>query len=90
MTLPFCLNTSIQRASYPKCEIFRAGECGHGLRVCSDVPNRTILIEYTGEVITTRECNDRMKGMRGDQYGDESQMISDVIFNGSLFGRLED
>lgn len=63
----FCLNTCIQRISYPKCEVFSAGDCGHGLRVCSDVPSGTILIEYTGEVITTSECNDRMRGMIGDQ-----------------------
>lgn len=66
--LSYCLNTCIQRKCYPKCEVFRAGYCGHGLRVCNDVPTRTILIEYTGEVITTKECNDRMRGMRGDRY----------------------
>jgi hypothetical protein len=81
----FCLNTCIQRKRYPKCEVFSAGDCGHGLRVCSDVPSGTLLIEYTGEVITTSECNDRMRGMRGDQCSDDLQMFPSSLFGFSLF-----
>jgi hypothetical protein len=63
--LSSCLNTSIQTRSYPPCEVFQTGSCGYGLKVCSDVSASTLLIEYTGEVITASECSDRMRGMKG-------------------------
>lgn len=64
-SLSGCLNTSIQRRSYPPCEVFKAGLCGYGLKVCSDVCASTLIVEYTGEVITASECSDRMRGMKG-------------------------
>ena len=63
--LPYCLNSSVQRRSYPKCEVFKTGSCGYGLKVLDDVLCGTIMVEYTGEVITSTECNDRMRGMKG-------------------------
>jgi hypothetical protein len=63
--LSSCLNTSIQTRSYPPCEVFKTGSCGYGLKVGSDVSACTLLIEYTGEVITASECSDRMRGMKG-------------------------
>ena len=63
--LPYCLNTTVQRRSYPKCEVFKTGACGFGLKVCDNVPCGTIMVEYTGEVITSSECSDRMRGMKG-------------------------
>jgi hypothetical protein len=63
--VPYCLNTSVQRRSYPKCEVFKTGACGFGLKVCDNVPSGTIIVEYTGEVIPSSECSDRMRGMKG-------------------------
>lgn len=63
--LPYCLNSSIQRRFYPKCEVFKTGSCGYGLKVCVDVTCGTVMVEYTGEVITSSECSDRMRGMKG-------------------------
>jgi hypothetical protein len=63
--LPYCLNTSVQRRSYPKCEVFKTDACGFGLKVSDNVPRGTIIVEYTGEVITSSECSDRMRGMKG-------------------------
>lgn len=63
--LSSCLNTSIQTRSYPPCEVFKTGSCGYGLKVGSDVSASTLLIEYTGEVITASECSNRMRGMKG-------------------------
>lgn len=60
-----CLNTCIQTRSYPPCEVFKTGSCGYGLKVGIDVSANTLLIEYTGEVITASECTDRMRGMKG-------------------------
>lgn len=74
--LPYCLNTSVQRRSYPKCEVFKTGACGFGLKVCDNVPSGTIIVEYTGEVITSSECSDRMRGMKGT-------LLSSVMANSS-------
>ena len=63
--LPYCLNSSVQRRFYPKCEVFKTGSCGYGLKVCVDVTCGTVMMEYTGEVITSTECSDRMRGMKG-------------------------
>lgn len=61
----YCSNTSIQRRSYPSSEVFKTGSCGYGLRISENIQIGTIVVEYTGEVITAAECIDRMTDMKG-------------------------
>ena len=48
--------------SYPRTEVFPTSFCGFGLKLLEAVGPGCVLIEYTGEVITSTDCNARMAG----------------------------
>ena len=60
----YCKNCVIQTRGFPSTEIYKTANCGYGLKVNELVPANTILIEYTGEVISSDECRNRMTGMK--------------------------
>lgn len=64
-----CDNMVFQHSRYPKTVPWKTVDKGWGLRVLQDVKKGTKLCEYTGEVITKEECQQRMreKSLRGDE-----------------------
>ena len=54
-----CRNKRFQRKRYSKLEIFFAKEKGHGLRALENIPSGDFIIEYIGEVVSTREFTKR-------------------------------
>ena len=48
--------------SYPRTEVFPTSVCGFGLKLLESVGPGRVLIEYTGEVISSTDCNSRMAG----------------------------
>lgn len=56
----FCKNCAMQERRYPVLQVFQSDLCGFGLKTCEKCDEGTILAEYTGEVITSKECVKRM------------------------------
>jgi len=56
----YCSNTALQVGEFPRVEVFRTSQCGYGLRLLEDVAPDVVIVEYLGEVITHKECLERM------------------------------
>lgn len=56
----YCNNCAIQERKYPLLTVFESENCGYGLKTLSNINKNTILCEYTGEVIDSKERNIRM------------------------------
>jgi SET domain-containing protein len=69
-------------------EVFLTAHCGYGLRVCEDVPANTIIIEYTGEVITASECQARMMHYSEDNAFYFASLSRGLILDAKAMGSL--
>lgn len=56
----YCKNCAMQERRYPVLQVFQSDLCGFGLKACQKCESGTVLAEYTGEVITSKECVRRM------------------------------
>lgn len=56
-----CANKRFQKRCYVKCEPFRAGLKGWGLRVLQKVEAGSFIMEYVGEVLNPSEFKNRVK-----------------------------
>ncbi|KAJ3036813.1 Histone-Lysine N-Methyltransferase ash1l [Rhizophlyctis rosea] len=59
-----CSNQSFQRREFvPNLQVYRTARSGFGLRTKNAIPQNTLVIEYRGEIITHKQCIERMESV---------------------------
>ncbi|CAM9292821.1 unnamed protein product, partial [Ectocarpus fasciculatus] len=81
-----CANTVIQRKAFPSTEVYRTESCGHGLRLLEDVSHGSMIIEYTGEVISGDECDARRRKMKDNEDFYYASLCGGYVLDAKFMG----
>lgn len=85
-----CVNLPFQKRHGRKLQLVKTEKCGWGLIAAEEIKAGDFLIEYVGEVIDDKTCEDRLWGMK--ERGESNfymceisrEMVIDATFKGNL------